>query len=201
MNPLERTGPLTGTRLATPTPAPASFSPFDEYKLILEDTTKLGDRRYLTNNIYLSVNSVLLGALALLVQQGQLTSFLILVISLVVATAGFVVAGQWHKLIVSNRRLLKLRFRELRAFEDHPLFPGTIKIFHKEDTLYPPPPPDQSPKQQSRLGFGIGGIEERLPRMFQILYSLSAILLTVGTIAVRYHWLPVVLQFLGIPQP
>src|SRR5215467_6128049 len=77
---------------------------FDQYQLLVEDTARLSDRRQTTNNIYLSANALLLGGVAILIQQNQkdiLTIFLIVLIVI----AGITLCLDWRRLIQSYREL------------------------------------------------------------------------------------------------
>lgn len=149
--------------------------PFDEYRLFVEDTGRTSDRRQTVNNIYLSVNSVLLGAVAILVQQGQLRSFLFLVVEIFIAIAGFFICSDWRKLISQYRKLLAFRFEQLRALEAQ--IPGSNQMYNKESA-------------DKRLGYsdeqrGFFSIEIKLPTIFQALYVAGTILFLVVTIAER----------------
>jgi hypothetical protein len=154
---------------------PMPLEPFDEYKLFVEDTGRTSDRRQTVNNIYLSVNSVLLGAVAILVQQGQLRSFLFLVVEIFIAIAGYFICNDWRKLITQYRKLLAFRFEQLRGLEA--TMPGSTKMYSKESEYKP-------------LGFagdkqGFFSIEIKLPTIFQVLYVAGTILFVAVTVLQR----------------
>lgn len=154
--------------------------PFEQYPFLIEDTARLSDRRQTVNNIYLSVNSVLLGGLALLVQVSGLRSFSLAVIAVMIAAAGFVITHDWRKLVLNYRTLLALRFTLLREIESLPDFPFPIKTFEREDALF------ANPSTKRGKQFGFSDIEERLTHVFKVLYLLSAVLIVVFVVLLRY---------------
>ncbi len=147
-----------------------TFDKFDVYPVFIEDTARLSDRRQTTNNIYLSVNSVLLGVVAFLAQQGHLESFTFLIIEVFVAAAGFIIASQWHHLLRKYRELLSLRYRVLEEIENLPEFPGVAGMYARE--------------HKENIG-GFSDIEARIPRIFQGLYAVGSVALIAGTFIIR----------------
>lgn len=158
-----------------------STDPFDQYPFLIEDTARLSDRRQTVNNIYLTVNSVLLGGLALLVQVSGLRSFSVALIAVFIAFAGYIITGDWRKLVLTYKRLLGLRFKLLRELEEMPEFPYPIKTYHREDDLYA-----DNPTKNRRERFGFTAIEEKLPTVFTLLYIVSAVLIVVLVVLLRY---------------
>jgi hypothetical protein len=160
-----------------------SANPFAQYKLLMQDTARLSDRRQTVNNIYLSVNSVLLGGIALLVSQEDpdLKSLLVLVIVLVIALAGSIICGDWQRLVRSYKELLNLRFEMLKSIESIESFPYPVQIYHQEDAaLY----------RHEKLGkyvapFGFSAVEVKLPSVFRNLYLISGLFLFAATLLVR----------------
>jgi len=47
----------------------AEFEKFEEYKLFVDDTARLSDRRQSVSNIYVAVISILLAAIGLLIKE------------------------------------------------------------------------------------------------------------------------------------
>jgi hypothetical protein len=156
-------------------------NPFAEYKLLMQDSARLSDRRQTVNNIYLSVNSVLLGGIALLAQQGNLRSLLVLAIVLVIAIAGSIICGDWQRLVHSYRELLNLRFAMLKSIESLEGFPYPIQIYHREDeALY-----HHAKLAKHVAPFGFSAVEEKLPYVFRNLYLFSGLFLFAATLVVR----------------
>jgi hypothetical protein len=161
-------GAFTETETAT---RQGQFGKWDVYPLIWQETARISDRRQTANGLYLSINSLLLGGIALLAQQSQLQSFALLVVQVVVAVAGFLLANQWHKLLEKYRMLLKLRYATLESIEEMPDFPGAVKMYVLE--------------RDNKETYGFSRIEEFIPKLFRALYVIGTILLIAGTIAIR----------------
>src|SRR5262249_26732286 len=89
-----------------------------------EETARISDRRHSTNNLFLSVNSILLGVIALLFQQSVQASpntpnntVVLLFLAGLLVTAGAVLSLFWRRFLVRYDRRLKARFDHLRALE------------------------------------------------------------------------------------
>jgi hypothetical protein len=93
---------------------------FEQYQLFVEETARISDRRHTTNNLFLSVNSVLLGAVALLLQQSagkDTTSALVFFLALLLVGAGAILCVSWRRLLLSYGARLRERFLYLRQLE------------------------------------------------------------------------------------
>ena len=147
------------------------FDANDVYPLFVQDTARLSDRRQSMNALYLSVNSLLLGAIALLAQQGGLTNILFLAAEFIIAVAGIIIAAQWRRLIDKYRDLLKLRYALLIEMENQKPFPSATKVYTSEamEKLY-----------------GFSEIERRLPMIFQWVYGTGTAGLLAGVLAVHF---------------
>jgi hypothetical protein len=137
---------------------------FEQYQLFVEETARISDRRHTTNNLFLSVNSVLLGALALLLPQAvnkSSTSVLVLFLALLLVGAGAVLCVSWRQLLLGYGERLRERFLYLRQLEqEHP------------DLLLPAFSGRPRQKSFSRMEAGI-------PLVFLITYFLAV----AGTLA------------------
>jgi len=148
---------------------------FDVYKVLVQDTAHISDRRQTMNNIYLSVNAILLGALAVLVQQGHLTSFLFLTVEVFVSLAGIIIAAQWRALITTYKSLLRLRYETLEEIEKTLDIPDIAKIYTLEHKV----------SDTNKKLYGYSDIERRLPGIFQWFYGAGLFLLVLATFAAR----------------
>ncbi len=164
---------------------PGQFGTWDVYPLFVEDTAKITDRRQTANSLYLSINSLLVGAIAFLAQQGALTSTSLLVVQVFIAFAGYVISRQWHRLLEKYRAMLNFRYAQLQSIEEQPGFPGVLKMYQIES------------KTPSLFGFS--NIEEFIPRLFRFLYVIGTLLLIAGTFAVKLHFGAWLAQFVSIP--
>lgn len=147
---------------------------FQQYKLLVQDTARLSDRRQTANTPYLSANSLLLGGIALLVEQSQLknTSHVFLVALVVIA--GTFLCVDWRRMIGNYRKLINLRIELLKEIELGEGFPGPIKTYMREETLYP--------AAHKKRSFGFTRMEANLPLVFGGVYWLAIL----GTVIFTY---------------
>lgn len=161
------------------------FGKWDVYPLIWQETSKISDRRQAANTLYLSVNSVLLGAIALLAQQSKLQSISLLILEGFVALAGLFISSRWYRVLAKYQSLLKVRYKTLSDIEKMAGFPGAVSMFTIEDD------------HPETWGYSI--IEQFLPRIFTWLYIIGTLLLIAGTIAVRIHFGLWLSHYISIP--
>jgi len=145
---------------------------FEEYKLFVQDTAKLSDRRQTVTNTYIAVNSLLLGVVSFLVKDAANGQWWGLALALPLMTGGAVVCVYWRKFIVKYKALIGLRIDTLREMEDLPGMAGSVRMYHIEDTLYPR---DEEGKMIPGKGLDFSELEKRLPTLFLILYIVYAI--------------------------
>jgi hypothetical protein len=159
----------------------AEFEKFEEYKLFVDDTARLSERRQTVSNIYVAVNSLLLVAIGLLIKELGARGLWTLLLPLPLITAGIAVSLWWRQLIRKYKKLVGLRIDELREMED--AMPESIKMYHVEDKLYPR---DEDGKMIPGEGLNFSDLEARLPMLFVVLYcifgvgSLTALVVRVG---------------------
>jgi hypothetical protein len=145
------------------------LSDTEVYTALIQDTAQISDRRQTMNNIYLSVNSVLLGALAILAQQSIATNVVFLPVEIFIAIVGILIAGQWRSLLQKYKALLGLRFKTLMSIEAKETFGSEFKVYTLED---------KTPEV-----YGYSAIEARLPVIFQLIYVVGSLLLSLATLA------------------
>jgi hypothetical protein len=165
----------------------------DQYQILVEDTARLSDRRQTVNNLYLSANSLLIGGVALLVQQNQKNTFTIFLILLIII-AGLVICYDWRRLINTYSELVKVRISMLKQLEDKFTVADLVDVYHKEDQLYDP---KLRREQNKPPVFGFSRIERNLPRLFTGIY----VLIVVGLVVLEYTGLPAQLAAWGLPSP
>jgi hypothetical protein len=139
-------------------------SPAKQYKLLMEDTARITDRRHNTNTLYLSANSLLLGGTALLAQRSGGTDVFSLFLVMLVAGAGILLCHDWRLIILGYQRMIKLRFGMLEQLEaDHAVGPISIFLTQREQMV-------TILGRHAKGGFS--GIEAQVPRIFQSTYVL-----------------------------
>jgi hypothetical protein len=148
----------------------AEFDKFEEYKLFVDDTARLSDRRQTVSNIYVAVNSLLLAAIGLLIKELGATGPWTLLLPLPLITAGIAISLWWYRLIRKYKELVGLRIDSLRDMEDK--MPDSVKMYHAEDKLYPRAEDD---KMISGKGLNFSDLEARLPMLFVVLYCIFGV--------------------------
>lgn len=156
-----------------------------QYSLLVKDSAKLSDRRQTINALYLSANSILLGAIAVLAAQSGLKAGILLLPAVLIAFAAIPLCLDWRKALLNYKRLLDLRFDMLRRIEALPEFTYPIKTYIEEsDKLY-----TKAQGGQAVL-FGFSRIEVNIPPVFIALYVvaiLGAIALEIPNIVSLLH--------------
>jgi hypothetical protein len=170
------------------------FGKWDVYPLFVQEAGRLADRRQIANTLFLSINSVLVGAIAVLAQQSGLASVKLLILEIVIAVAGFLLSRQWLKLLKLYSRLLNYRFEKLALIEAMPGFPGALPMY----TLERSEGRDLGSNKDKSI-FGFGRTEEFIPKLFLWLYSLGPLLLIAGTFAVKLNFSGWLTQYISLP--
>ena len=75
---------------------------FEEYKLFVESTDRFSDRRQQISNTYLTVNSIIIGAIAFLVKDAVLDTYLRSIVIIVILLVGIVVCDVWKQIIYKS---------------------------------------------------------------------------------------------------
>jgi len=164
---------------------------FEQYKLLIEDTARLSDRRQTVSNIYLSANALLASGIALLAVQTASTDLPLPPIYLIVliVVGGSILCLEWRSIIETYRALVSLRIDLLKELEVRADFGDLIPTYHREDGLY----------AQKKRGFGFTRIEKRLPVLFIGLYVLALLGVVIS------HYPEIVTQFatwgVTLPKP
>ncbi len=131
---------------------------FEQYQLFVEETARISDRRHTTNNLFLSVNSVLLGAVAILLQQSvekNTTSVLVFFLAVLLVVAGAILCVSWRRLLLGYGARLRERFLYLRKLETE--YPNLLL-----------PAFSGRPRQQS-----FSRMEAGIPRVFLVTYFVA----------------------------
>jgi hypothetical protein len=159
------------TPTVTTSSSPALFPGdlFEQYRLFVEETARISDRRHSTSNLFLSVNSVLVGAVALLIQQsGGKGSALLIFLAFLLVAAGSVLCILWLQLLLKYARRLQQRFIYLSKLEQ--MNPSLLlSVF--------------SNKELRTESFS--HLEARIPVVFLVTYVVAV----VGTLTIMFSWL------------
>jgi hypothetical protein len=164
---------------------------FEEYKLFVQDTAKLSDRRQTVTNTYIAVNSLLLGATSFLIKDAANGQWWGLVLALPVMAGGSIVCRFWAQFMLKYKTLIGLRIDTLREMEDLPEMEGSVRMYHVEDAIYPR---DEEGKMIPGEGLNFSDLEKRLPTLFLILYIIYA----VGTVlALLGIWVATLIRWMA----
>lgn len=161
---------------------------FEQYKLIVEDSARLSDRRQTINNLYLSANSLLLGGVAVLVQLSQLKNPLEILLIVLIAVAGSALCLDWRRVVPQYKRLLDLRFSILREMEESATFPAPQKVYVTESAkLY----------NQKGLFANFSDVESNIPVVFLVIYFI----VVVAMLGLKYMDIVTLVTTWGIALP
>jgi hypothetical protein len=142
---------------------------FDEYKLFVDSTDRLSDRRQKISNTYLTVNSIIIGAIAFLVKDTVFSADWRPIVVLLPLIIGIIVCSVWKQIIYKYKMLIGLRIDELREIENHVAMENCHRMYHAEDKLYPR---DQKNIPIKGKALNISDKEAWLPNIFIIIYSV-----------------------------
>ena len=121
----------------------------------------------------------ILGLITFLIRDGGLTNWWLVLALLPLTGFGIVICSYWRQLITKYKYLVGLRLEVLREMEMK--FPDSMRMYHREDKLYP-----RNAQNQPIPGKGLNfsDLEVRLPYLFITLYFMLELGLTVGTLLV-----------------
>jgi hypothetical protein len=140
---------------------------FEEYKLFLENTHNLSDRRQRAAQTFLVVNTATIGVFGLLIADAQLSGWNLAVASLPLLILGIATNALWHNIVDKYRRLIGWRYEQLRLMEASLGQQGASMILSKEyETYY---------HSEVRRDFSFSATEVWLPRLMIIIYVCYAL--------------------------
>lgn len=106
-----------------------------EYKLFMEGTARLSERRQSVTNTYITVNGALASLITFLAKDSGLNDLGLVLFMLPLLALGIIICQYWQRLLLKYRLLVGFRFQTLREMEKR--IPSSIRIYHREDELYP----------------------------------------------------------------
>ena len=84
---------------------------FEQYKILVETTSKISEWRQSTNNFYLAVNTTLIAIATYLVNSSQKTSLMICLV-------GIIISILWYENICSYKKINKAKFKVIHKMEN-----------------------------------------------------------------------------------
>jgi len=131
----------------------------EQYKLLLQTSENLEARRQGLHTFFMSINTLFLGAVALIARESG-TNVELAVATVLLAIFGFSLCGSWRRLIDSYRAVRSSKFDLIRGLE----------------TQLPAAPFVAEWISLSQSGFvSFTTLERRTPTVFQCLYVLAAL--------------------------
>ncbi|MGH9847893.1 MAG: RipA family octameric membrane protein [Blastocatellia bacterium] len=149
-----------------------SFNKFEEYKLFVEDTARFSERRQSVNNSYVTINSIILTALAFLVKDAGFDrpwqAFAVIPVSF----AGAIICWRWMMVINNYKKLVDFRINQLRIIESDPDMAGCHRMYHAEDEIYPR---NAGGKTITHKALSFSEKEKFLPYLFTTIYVATGV--------------------------
>lgn len=155
-------------------------STLEEYKLLVEDTARLSERRQSVTNTYITVNGGLVGLISFLAKDSGLNDWGLVLFMLPLLALGVIICWYWQQLLGRYKKLVALRFDILRELETR--MAHSVRTYHLEDKLYPR---DIQGDTIATTSLNISDREINLPRLFRWVYIVLGLVMLVGTILVK----------------
>jgi hypothetical protein len=149
---------------------------FEEYKLLNERAQKLSERRQITTQTYLTINTAIIGAVAFLIKDSGLQGWALLFIALSLFLVGLAACTIWLRITIQLEKILDWQYDRLREMEAEA--PKSSRIFTRENEAFF--------EKGGRKIFSFSLQEAWLPAMLMILYGLYT---TAMILAVSKGWL------------
>jgi hypothetical protein len=149
---------------------------FDEYKLVVETTERIPNRRAMISQNFFAVDTALLGAIAYVITKVDVQTWEQPVITLTLLAFGLLLSVIWSRIVREYRRLIIWRYDQIMRLEE--IMSQNYKLFQKEWNHFFAP---QADSHQSRYFFGNTQFEIVLSWFFFIFHSLLIIILILRT--------------------
>lgn len=154
----------------------SGFDVFEEYKLFVESTQFLTERRQAAAQTYLTLNTAIIAVMTFLIKDVGFRGWWLVVGSVPIIVIGIIVCGIWERTVVQYRQLINWRFEQLKQIEGKPEMQGSHQFYLKEaQDFYKP--------TEKKERFGFSRLERHLPRLFIAAYVLYFIGVLVATLA------------------
>ncbi len=153
----------------------SDFEVFEEYKLFVESTQFLTERRQAAAQTYLTLNTAIITVLAFLVKDVGFRGWWLVAASVPIFAIGIIVCGIWERTVLQYKQLINWRFEQLKQIEAKPEMHGSHQFYLKEAQHFY----TATPRKER---FGFSRLERYLPRLFMAAYGLYGVGLLVATV-------------------
>lgn len=143
---------------------------FDELKFLHDRTERLSERRQTTSQIYLTLNTAILGSLAFLIKDFGLHGVTLILISIPLFGVGLLACFIWYKIIWNLESIIGWHYHQLREIEKK--IPKSHLTINKEW--------EEFFQNKGRKRFSFSNLESQLPRLLIGLYIVYGIGLAVA---------------------
>ena len=143
---------------------------FEEIKFVHERTQKYSERRQISSQIYLTINTVIFGILAFMIKDSGLHGWNLVFVSLPFIGIGSLACIIWHRIIWNLEAIIGWHYQQLREMEDS--LSGSHRIFNREW--------DEFFKPRGKKKFSFSNLEAQLPRLLIALYIIYAFSLVIA---------------------
>jgi hypothetical protein len=137
---------------------------FEEYKLLNERAQKLSERRQTTTQTYLTINTAIFGAVAFIIKDSGLTSWVLVLATLPLFLVGILACVIWLGIMTKLEGFLDWQYDRLREIEKE--IPGSAMLLTRENKEF------YEPVEGKKKKFSFTLQEAWLPRLLIILFSL-----------------------------
>jgi len=139
---------------------------FEEYKLHIERAQKLSERRQVTTQTYLTLNTAIFGALAFIVKDSGFSGWALVLVALPLFIVGIIACIVWLGIMKKMESFLDWQYDQLRDMEEE--IPGSSKILTAENKKF------YEPVKNGKKKFSFSLQEAWLPRLLISLFVLYA---------------------------
>ena len=147
---------------------------FDEYRLFVESTQFLTERRQAATRTFLTINTGIFAVLAFLVRDVGFRGWGLVLVALPLFLTGALACLIWHAMIQQYKALIAWRYDQLQAMER--LLEPCYRMYNREwEDFFRP--------RAGKERFGFSRLEVWLPRLFLLLYLVYGLGLVGATAA------------------
>jgi hypothetical protein len=145
---------------------------FDELKFIHERTQRLSERRQTMSQTYLTINTVIFGALAFLMKGSGLQGWHLILLNLPFFGVGLMACLIWYRIIRNLESIIGWHYEQLREIEGK--IPGSHQVINKEWKRFF--------NEAGNKRFSFSALESQLPRLLIGLYTVYGVKLAVAAL-------------------
>ena len=144
------------------------------YEIAVNRVQHMSERRQVSSQIYLAVNTGIFGVLAFLVKDAGFRGWPLVAVSLPLFAVGTAACIVWYRIIAEFRDIIGWHYEKLREIEQSVLDCYNVCTEEWEELFKP---------QDGKTRFGFSRLEAWLPRLFVALYAVYLLGLMAAAVA------------------